>query len=69
MSSVESNLGLLDSIVRNAERLCEGKLSCLRHKRKVSALCLLYKIYHRVDHPVNEHLHHFVIIMLEIQLL
>ena len=24
------------------------------------ALCLLYKIYHRVDHPLNEYLYHFV---------
>ena len=23
-------------------------------------LCLLYKIYHRVDHPMNEHLNNFV---------
>ena len=28
MSSVESHLGLLDSIVRNAERLYEGELCC-----------------------------------------
>ena len=50
MSSTESHLGLLDSIVRSAERLCEDELCCLGH-RKVSALCLLYKIYHRV-HPL-----------------
>ena len=28
------------------------------HRRKVSALCLLYKIYHRVDHPMNDCLNH-----------
>ena len=60
MSSVESHFGLLDSIVRSAERLCEGELSCLKHRRKVSALCLLYEIYYRVDHPMNEHLNHLV---------
>ena len=34
---------LLDSIVRSAEELCEGELCCLGHRRKVSALCLLYE--------------------------
>ena len=27
---------------------------------EVSALCLLYKIYHRKEHPLHEYLHHFV---------
>ena len=49
MSPAKSHLDLLDSIVRSAERLCESELCCLGHKRKVSALCLLHKIYHRVD--------------------
>ena len=49
MSSAEYHLGLLHSIVHSEERLCEGDLCCLGHKRKVSALYLLYKIYHRVD--------------------
>ena len=60
MSSEESHLGLLDMVVRSAERLCEGGLCCLWHRRKVSALCLLYKIYHRVDHPMSKYLMHFV---------
>ena len=41
MSSVESHLGLLDSIVCSAERLCEDELCCLGLGRKVSALGLL----------------------------
>ena len=53
-------MDLLDSIIRIAERLCEGELYCLGHRRKVSALCLIYKIYHRVDHPMNKHPKHFV---------
>ena len=57
ISSAESHLCLLDGIV---ERLCEGVLCCLGHIRKVSALCLLYKIYHRVDHPMNKYLKHLV---------
>ena len=57
--SMESHLCLLDGIVRRAEKLCEGKF-CLRHRRKGTALCWLYKIYHRVDHHMNEYLDHFV---------
>ena len=53
-------MGLLDSIVGSAERLCEGELCSLAHRKKVSALCLLYKIYHRVDHPINGYLNHFL---------
>ena len=60
MSSAESHLGLLESFVRSAERLCEGELGCLAHRRKVSALCLLYKIYHKSDHPMNVYTSHFV---------
>ena len=53
-------MGLLNSIVCSAERLCEGELCSLAHRRKVSALCLLYKLYYRVDHPVNDYLNNFV---------
>ena len=60
MSSAESHLNLLDSVVRSAERLCEGELCSLGHRRKVSTLCLLYAIYHRADRPLQEYLHHFV---------
>ena len=60
MLSAESHLGLLDSSVRSAERLCEGKLCCLRHRRRVSALCLLYKIYHSGDHTISEYPRHVV---------
>ena len=60
MSSVGSHLSLLDRVVRSAEKLCEGEFCCLEHRRKVSALCLLCKIYHRTDHPLHENLHYFV---------
>ena len=49
MSSAKSRLGLLDSIVRSAETFCEGECCGLGRRRKVSALCLLYKPYHRVS--------------------
>ena len=52
MSSAESHL---DCIVRSASELCY-----LGHRRKVYTLCLLYKIYHRVEHPMNEYLNHLV---------
>ena len=54
MSSAESHLDFLDSIVRRAERLCQSELCSLALRRKVSALVLLYKIYHRVNHPMND---------------
>ena len=59
MLSVEFHLGLLDSIIRSAEILCESELCCLRRRNKVSSLCLLYNIYHRVDQLMNEYLDHF----------
>ena len=60
ISSAESHLGLLDSIVCSAERLCDDELCCLGHRKKVRVLCLLCRIYHSVDQPMNEHLSHFV---------
>ena len=53
-SSTEFYLSLLDKLVRRAENLCEGEHCCLGYRRKVSALCFLYKIYHRVDYPPYE---------------
>ena len=38
----------------------EEELFCLAHRKKVSALCLLYKICHRVDNSMSEYLNHFV---------
>ena len=59
MSSWESHLSLLDSVVCSAKR-SEGELFCLGYRRKDSVLCLLFKIYHRSDYPLHEYLHHFV---------
>ena len=56
MPSAEFYLGLLDSIVRSEERLCDGQNCCLGYRRKCSVLCLLHKIYYRVDHPMNKYL-------------
>ena len=54
-------MGSLDSVVRGEERLCEGKLCALEHRRKVSALCLLYKMYHRADLSMHEYLQYFIL--------
>ena len=47
-------------VVRRVERLCESVLCCLGLKRKVTASCFLYNIYHRTDHPTNEYLNRFI---------
>ena len=60
MSPAKAHLSLLKSAVRSAEELCESELCCLGHRRKVSALFLLYKIYHKADHSLHEYLYHFV---------
>ena len=59
MSSAESHLSLLDSVIGSAKRLCAGELCCLGHRREVSTLCLLYEIYHRAGHPMHGYQHHF----------
>ena len=35
MPSAKFHLSLLDSVVSNAEKLCEGEICCLWHRRKV----------------------------------
>ena len=55
------SLGVLESFGHSAERLCKDELCCLRQKRKVNAIFLLYKSYQRVNHPMNEYLNHFVV--------
>ena len=57
---MKSHSGLLDSIVCSTERLCEGALGFLGHRRMFRLLGLLYKSYHRLDYPMNQHLNHFV---------
>ena len=57
---MESHLSLLDSVVRSAERWYEDERSCLEHRKKASALCLVYKICHRAGLPLHEYLSNFV---------
>ena len=58
--SLQSHFGLLESVVRSAECQCVGELCYLGHRRRVGALCLLYKIHHRTDHPMHEQRYSFV---------
>ena len=53
-SSAETHLNLLDGIVRRAERLCGRELCDLEHRRRVSCLCMLYKIYNNPDHALRD---------------
>ena len=43
---------LLDKVVCTAETLCESDLCCLELRHKVSALCMLYKIYSNEAYPL-----------------
>ena len=60
MSSDDSYLSLLDIVIRSAEGCVSVNFVVLWHRRIVSDLYLLNKIYHRADHPLHEYLHHFV---------
>ena len=70
MSSSESSLGLLYSVVRSTERSCEAEFCYLGHRRKANDLCFLYEICHRVDRPINEYMKYFLqLVILRLQLL
>ena len=68
MWSAKFNLSLLDRGVRSAEMLRGGEFCCLGHRRRVSALCLLYKINHRKDNPSHEYLIYFVVQLVILEL-
>lgn len=55
MSAASSYLALLDRVVRHASRLCGGDIGCdLWYRRRVSALCVFYRIRVMMTHPVKE---------------
>ena len=46
MSAAAPHLGLLDRVVSKAVRLTDSQVVCdLKHKRRVAALCMFYKIH------------------------
>ena len=46
--------------VRKGPKVLWGWALLFGGQKKASAMCLLYKTYHRVDHPMNGHLQHVV---------
>lgn len=55
-SAAACHLSLLDRIVRRAAALSEGEVNCdLVHRRRVAFLCMFFKIFNNVDHPVRSH--------------
>ena len=55
-SAAASHLKLLDRNVRACKFLIPDLNIDLWHRRSVSTLCMLYKIYHNSDHPLNREL-------------
>ena len=54
LSAANCHLRLLDGVVRRAAFMLEGVVPCnLSHRRGVAALCILFKIYSREDHPLG----------------
>ena len=53
-SAAATHLGLLDRIVRRGERLCGRELCNLEHRRRVSSICMLYKIFNNPNHALRE---------------
>ena len=56
LSAAGCHLSLLDRIVRRAVTLSEGKVNCdLVHRRQVASLCVFFKIFNNIEHPVRLH--------------
>ena len=55
-SAAKTHLKLLDRVVRRAEALCRAGLCNLGHRRQVSCLCIMYKIYCNPNHALNDSL-------------
>lgn len=53
-SATNVHLNLIDRVVRRADEMCDGVLDCdLRHRRDVSSLCMLYKVWQNESHPLH----------------
>jgi hypothetical protein len=60
-SPASCQLRLLDEVVHMAAVRCRATTLCeLSHRRNVSFLCMLYKIYANDSHPLNKFLVRFV---------
>ena len=58
-SAADSHLKLLDKNVRSCKFLIPDLKVDLGHRRVVSSLCMLYKIFHNPRHPLNSELPNF----------
>ena len=58
--SAESDLSLLNPVVRSGEMLCEGGLCFPGTERRSVPCVFFYEIYDRADDLLHEYLHHFV---------
>ena len=58
-SAADSHLKLLDRNVRSCQFMIPDLEIDLGHRRVVSSLCMLYKIYHNPRHPLNSELSDF----------
>ena len=57
-SAAKSYFKLLDWVVRGAEVLCGVGLCNLVHRRQVSCLCMICKIYNNPNHALRDTLFH-----------
>ena len=55
-SAADCHLKLLDKNLRAIKFLIPGLNVDLWHRRKISSLCMLYKIFHNVGHPMHSDL-------------
>ena len=55
-SATNSHLNLLDKNIRAIRFLIPDLSINLWHRRAVSSLCILYKIFHNVNHPLHHEL-------------
>ena len=54
-SAASCHLSLLDRVVHSASTLCSSEdLVDLSVRRDVAGLCMFYKIYHNLHHPLND---------------
>ena len=54
MFAATSHFGLLDRVMSKAVRLSDGLVICdLKHRRRVDALCMFYKIHGNPNHALE----------------
>ena len=54
--AADSHLKLLDKNLRACKFFIPNLTICLKHRRFISSLCMLYKIFHNPSHPLHSEL-------------